>query len=198
MFYTKLTIQALLIALLCACNSTPPVEQTEPTTNEKESAESTKIELAVYTKALIALNNGELEKAQQLFTKMSELQPDIAGSWANLAVISVKQERYDDAQKQVATALQKNPKMVQSLNLAGNLAQRRGEILKAKSYYQEALNYQPKYALAHYNLALLYDIYLQDIANAVTHYQLYLDNIDSKDETTTQWLAGLRATLGNQ
>jgi Tfp pilus assembly protein PilF len=196
MSYTKLTFSSLLLLTVAACSTgQSPVKNEVPTSNS-QSSKSTKIELGVYTDALIALNKNELDKAQQLFTKMSKLQPEIAGSWANLALISVKKEQYEEAEKWVKVALQKNPKMVQSLNLLASLEQRKGNIVKAESLYLEALAYNPKYALAQYNLALLYDIYFQDIPKAINHYQLYLDNTKNKDEQTAQWLAGLKSTIG--
>ncbi|PKG38760.1 tetratricopeptide repeat protein [Psychromonas sp. Urea-02u-13] len=198
MYYTKLAISGLLLLFSAGCTTTQPTIQEPDNKRDELSAKSTKIELSVYTKALIALNNNELDKAHKLFTKMSQLQPDIAGSWANLALISVKKAQYQEAQNFVKMALQKNPKMVQALNLMASLEQRKGNIIAAKSLYQEALTYNPNYSLAHYNLALIYDIYLQDIPNAISHYQLYLENTKNKDKQTREWLAGLQATMENQ
>ncbi|MCP4321097.1 MAG: tetratricopeptide repeat protein [Psychromonas sp.] len=198
MYYIKIIFQSLLLLTLIACSSKVPVEKESETDESKESSQSTKIELTVYTKALIALNNNELDKAQKLFTEMSKLQPDIAGSWANLALINVRKEQYDEAERLIKIALQKNPKMVQALNLSGSLEQQKGNIIEAKSLYKQALTYNPNYALANYNLALVYDIYLQDIPKAITHYQRYLVNIKGKDEKTTEWLQGLQATIGDE
>ena len=198
MYCTKSVISSLLLLTLFACSNVQSPTQSATKQLTDESSKSSKMELAIYTKALVALNNNELDKAQQLFTKMSELQPEIAGPWANLALISIKKEQYDDALKFVTVALQKNPKMVQSLNLLASLEQKKGNIIKAKSLYQEALTYNPQYALAHYNLALIYDIYFQDITNAVNHYQLYLDNTKKEDKKTAAWLTGLKSSMGNE
>jgi tetratricopeptide (TPR) repeat protein len=198
MYYTKLAISSLLLLSIFSCSTGQSPTQETAKKADIQSTKSTKIELSVYTNALIALNNNELDKAQRLFTKMSKLQPDIAGSWANLALISVKKEQYKNAEKLIKTALQKNPKMVQALNLMASLEQRKGNIINAKELYQEALTYNPKYALAHYNIALIYDIYLQDIPKAINHYQLYLLNSKNKDVQTSQWLEGLQANIGNQ
>lgn len=198
MYYTKLAISGLLLLFSAGCTTTQPTTQEPNNKRDELSTKSTKIELSVYTKALIALNNNELDKAQKLFTKMSQLQPDIAESWANLALISVKKSQYQEAQNFVKMTLQKKPKMVEALNLMASLEQRKGNIIAAKSLYQEALTYNPNYSLAHYNLALIYDMYLQDIPNAINHYQLYLKNTKNKDKQTSEWLAGLQATMENQ
>ncbi len=163
--------------------------------DNKQTAESSVQELQLYKSAIIALNNNELDKAEQLFITMSERQPNIAGSWANLALISIKKADLAQAEVYTKTALTKNPNMPQALNLSGYLAQQKGEINKAKSYYLQAISHKSDYALAHYNVALLFDIYLQDIAKAIEHYQFYLAYSEQKDENTENWLEGLKATM---
>jgi len=101
---------------------------------------------------------------------MSELQPNIAGSWANLALIKIKQGELKQASAFANTALTKNPNMPQALNLSGYLAQQRGEINQAKSYYLQAITYKED-------------------------YQWYLAYSEQKDEATENWLEGLKATM---
>lgn len=160
-----------------------------------QSTESSVEELMIYKDAIIALNNNELDKAEELFTTMSERQPNIAGPWANLALIEIKRENLAQAELYVKTALDNNADMPQALNLSGYLAQKQGKINVAKNYYLQAINNKPDYALAHYNVALLYDVYLQDIEQAIKHYQLYLTHIEQKDEATENWLEGLKSTM---
>jgi len=193
MSYINLSLSLLLLLTLSACsnNSATKDNQTQVT----QSSESSVAELALYKNAIVALNNNELDKAAELFTTMSERQPNIAGSWANLALIEIKKENLVQAEHYAKTALEKNDKMPQALNLAGYLAQKQGQINIAKSYYLQAISNKADYALAHYNLALLYDVYLQDIAKAIEHYQLYLTHIEQKDEATKNWLEGLQATM---
>lgn len=198
MYYTKLLIQGFLLLIITACSSTTPLEKNSETKQSQKISHPTKRQLSIYADALIALNNNDLDKAQTLFTKMSKLQPNIAGAWANLALVSIKKEQYSEAERLINIALQKNPQMPQALNISGILAQKNGNIIEAKSLYQQAITYNPNYSLAHYNLALVYDIYLQDIANAIKHYQFYLQNIKGKDEQTAEWLATLQATMGNK
>lgn len=182
----------ILLVTMTACSNQAVKPKTAST---KHTSDSTVEELTIYKAAIIALNNDELDKAQSLFLQMSERQPDIAGTWANLALISVKKGELEQATAFVETALEKNPNMPQALNLSGYLAQNRGEINQAESYYLQALTHKDDYALAHYNLALLYDVYFQDIANAIEHYQFYLVHSEQADEATQNWLEGLKATM---
>ncbi len=182
----------VLLIVLAACSNQ---KATKKAVVNKQTTASSAQELQLYKSAIIALNQNELEKAEALFTAMSERQPNIAGSWANLALINIKNKNLEQASFYAKTALEKNPNMAQALNLSGYLAQKSGNINQAESLYLQAIANKADYALAHYNLALLYDVYLQDIAKAVEHYQLYLANIKQKDEATENWLQGLQATL---
>jgi tetratricopeptide (TPR) repeat protein len=193
MSYINVFLSALLILILSACSNT--VGTKGKNTQGSQSTESSVEELMIYKEAIIALNNNELDKAADLFTTMSKRQPNIAGPWANLALIEIKKENVAQAELYVKTALDNNPDMPQALNLSGYLAQKQGKINLAKSYYLQAINNKADYALAHYNVALLYDVYLQDIGKAIEHYQLYLTHLGDKDEATQNWLEGLKATM---
>ncbi|NQY50943.1 MAG: hypothetical protein HRT50_17955 [Colwellia sp.] len=188
----NITLVIILLMTISACSN--QVTSNQPAVT-KQTAESSIEELQIYKNAIVALNNNELAKAEKLFISMSERQPNIAGSWANLALISIKQDNLAQAEVYAKTALEKNPNMPQALNLSGYLAQKKGAINIAKSYYLQAISHKSDYALAHYNLALVYDVYLQDIAKAIEHYQFYLAYSKTKDENTENWLEGLKATM---
>lgn len=193
MYYIKLCLSLVLALVITACSNSPASKGKQMPT--AQSTESSVEELMIYKDAIIALNNNELDKAEELFTTMSERQPNIAGPWANLALIEIKRENLAQAELYVKTALDNNADMPQALNLSGYLAQKQGKINVAKNYYLQAINNKPDYALAHYNVALLYDVYLQDIEQAIKHYQLYLTHIEQKDEATENWLEGLKSTM---
>lgn len=189
----------LSLFLLASCSSGR--KQESPTSNIPQnnqtpaSQETLNNELGLYRQAITELNNNELDKAEQSFTKMTELHPDLAGPWANLALVYLKQEHMEKAEENIQIALQKNPDMPQALNLAGYIENQKGEINQAKSFYEKAIKNKPDYALAHYNLALLYDIYLQDIPKAVQHYEQYLSLIKVEDSKTKSWVEELRLNM---
>jgi hypothetical protein len=55
----------------------------------------------------------------------------------------------------------------------------------------------PDYANAWHNLGVLYDMYLQDLAAAVDHYQRYQQLVGSADEQTSRWIADLQRRIGD-
>jgi len=198
MFYTNLFL--VLAVFLGGCASTPStlssmgmkIETAKP--NNKASHPAGNL-VTFYQNALTELNNNNLEIAKKMFLEIIKMQPDLAGPWANLALIDIKQERYEKAENNIGVALNNNPQMVQALNIAGVIENRKGNINKAKYYYEKAIAKKPAYALAHYNLALLYDIYLQDIAKAINHYQQYLSLLDHEDKRTKSWVKELKLNL---
>lgn len=197
MFYTKCFTLLLSIFLFSCTNNAPTTgssDEKKLTSPEKNA--SIKTELALYQKALLMLNTNKLDEANKLFTEMSQLQPDIAGPWANLALIQMKKGNAKASKKLIDIALQKNPNMPQALNIAGSLSLSSGQLNEAKKYFTQAITHKPDYALAHYNLALLFDVYFQDLPKAITHYQHYLDHLDQEDKETTRWLKGLKSTVG--
>lgn len=189
----------LLASILGGCSnnhSSTPAPATETTYTKKQSSESIKAELALYQKAVLTLNEHKLDDAEKLFDQMRKLQPDMAGAWANLALIKMKKGDFKASQKLIVIALEKNSNMPQALNLAGSLALKDGRLNDAKNYFSQAVKEKPDYALAHYNLALLFDIYFQDLPQAITHYQLYLEHLGQEDKDTARWLKGLKSTVG--
>ncbi len=193
MYYTK-PLSIILLLLVAGCSTSPPknsLKQGEDPTSISDA------EISLYRQAITELSDNHLDKATTSFLKMSKAKPNLAGPWANLALIYIKQQQYEKADEAIKSALEKNPKMAQALNMAGVIAKQKGNISEARGFYEKALISKPDYAIAHYNLALLFDVYLQDIASALPHYQRYLALTGGKDKNTALWIQELKFNLGN-
>ncbi len=193
MYYINLFIITLLLASCSATNQT----SSSTATSGLNPNEQTESEHAQYKKAISLLNNDKLEAAKDIFLQFNNERPELAGPYANLAIIALKQEQPEKALELVQICLSKNNKLPQALNLLAYLEQRKGEVLSAEKHYLEAIKYKNNYALAHYNLALLYDIYFQNIAKAIPHYEIYLKLTNNKDKTTADWLEQIKRTKEN-
>ncbi len=150
-----------------------------------------------YKKAVLLLNKNQLEKAKSIFLQFNSQRPELAGPYANLAIIALKQNDIQKSFALIKTSLEKNSRSPQALNLLAYIEQKNGDIQSAEKHYKEALKYKDNYALAHYNLALLYDIYLQDIDKAIPHYERYMKLINNKDKITADWIEQLKRTKEN-
>lgn len=188
---------ALLSAILlsgCATHESKPDKLSQQDI-DKALKETTESDIQKYRDAIALLAQGELVMAKSALIEFTEDRPELAGPWANLALISIKQGKLDKAEALLHKAIERNPKMSQAFNLMGYIEKDRGNILKAKDFYTKAIKLKNNYAIAHYNLALLYDIYIQDIYKAVTHYQKYMALTKHKDKRTADWLGQLKASL---
>ena len=64
---------------------------------------------------------------------------------------------------------------------------------EAERAYLKAIELEPGYALAYYNLAVLYDLYVQQPELALQNYQQYLAlGADDSQAEVERWIADLR------
>jgi tetratricopeptide (TPR) repeat protein len=181
-----------LLLVLTGCTAIPGQDATSGKTVELDPlSASADEETDVYRKAITALNNAQLEQAESGFNNIIKNRPEFAGPWINLALIDIRKNNFADAEKHLAKALERNPKMPQVFNALGFVEMQRGDFTKALEHYRKAIDLKEDYALAHYNYALLQDVYLQDAKAAVQHYKRYLVLTDNQDKKTADWVLEL-------
>ena len=71
---------------------------------------------------------------------------------------------------------------------------RQGKFVEAESAYLKAVTASPDYALAHYNLGVLNELYLQRLDVALQHFERY-QRIEGEDEQVTRWIVDLKRRL---
>jgi tetratricopeptide (TPR) repeat protein len=196
MYINNILLMALIM-VLSAC--TPAVQSDRPATTGDSAPAGTALmtesERNDYRNAITALNNNKLDLAESILKEMLKNRKDLAGPWTNLGLVHLKKNNIPQATKALESALQLNPKQPYALNLMGVIEYNQGNVQKAAGYYEAALLNKPDYANAHYNLALLYDIFYQDIPKAVEHYQQYMELTKHQDKETEVWLQQLASSL---
>jgi len=197
MYYINLLFLLAFLAL-SGCATGPGTTSSGDAESTSNIISTTGEEVVLYRKGITALYKNQLEEAEMLFLKIIKLQPDLAGPWTNLGLVYMKQGHLDKAMKNANTALEKNPKMAQAHNLLGYIETKKGHILEARDHYIKAITFKQDYALAHYNLALLYDTYFQDLAKAIEQYEAYLKLVEHKDKSTADWVEELKRNLARK
>lgn len=192
MYYTKYLPLLLLVLTGCTTVVSPKPASQSGADSLGASADN---ETGLYRQAITELNNSQLDQAETDLMTITRSRPELAGPWANLALIDIKKNNLESASKNLAKALEKNPKMPQAYNLLGYIETSKGNFNKAADDYQQAITLKQDYALAHYNLALLNDIYLQDIKVAIEHYKRYLELTGNQDKKTADWVQELERNL---
>jgi tetratricopeptide (TPR) repeat protein len=193
-----------LLVLLGACAGPAPQEvapQAEASTaadaitlaTEPQTPGAKDIEL--YARGLGYLRANQYTEAESAFTTLMSTRPELAGPYANMGLLYIKRNQQDKATEMLNKALEKNPRMAHAQQLLGYIETRNSNFLKARDHYLQAIEYKPDYAVAHYNLALLYDVYLRDIPKAVEHYKRYLELTNNQDKRTADWVNELSNSL---
>lgn len=195
MLYTRVAATVAYLLLAACASQQAPTDTPSQQKIDKAIQSTSSSDIQKYRQAISLLSAGELEKAKLALIEFTEDRPQLAGPWANLGLIYIKQNRPEEAERYLDKAIERNPELAQAYNLKAYIEKSKGNILKSVELYKKAVSLKDNYAIAHYNLALLYDIYIQDIPKAVAHYQKYISLIKKKDKQTADWLEQLRASM---
>lgn len=191
--YASIFVVAL-VAALAGCRSNirraEPVEFTLPAT-EQRALDISSRDRARYEHAVELAKAHQLPEAQSNFQQLLEEAPELPGVHLNLALIHFQKQEFDLARPRVDEALRLSPRNAVAHNLDGSLRRREGRFKEAQTAYVKALAIDPDYAAVHFNLAVLYDIYLQYWIDAREHYLRYQELSGSRDEQLESWIDDL-------
>jgi tetratricopeptide (TPR) repeat protein len=74
------------------------------------------------------------------------------------------------------------------------LKRRQGDFFAAEAAYMKAVTAQPEYPLAHYNLGVLNELYLQQLDAALQHFERFLE-LGGEDKQVEMWVADLKRRI---
>ena len=121
--------------------------------------------------------SGDFVDAELRFKEFLLQYPDYPGAHVNLAIIHSNNGNEAAARHQ-STGIGAGPDHPAALNQMGMLLRRNGKFLEAEAAYMKAVTVSPEYALAHYNLGVLNELYLQRLDTALQHF---------RDLSVTRW-----------
>ena len=175
----------VVFCLIASCATAP---------KEKQSATSpfTPAEVNIYQEALNDIKIGELDKATIDLNKLLQAHPTHLGVGINLATVYYKNKKIVDANRTLANVKKINSNISEAYNLLGLIDVENGQYNSAEKNYLAAINLKKDYATAHYNLALVYDIFYQDFDRAIMEYEQYLHLTGNVDKDTINWVAELK------
>jgi Flp pilus assembly protein TadD len=133
-------------------------------------------------------------EAQLRFQQFLLQYPDFPGAHVNLAIIYINNADDLSADASIADALILDEAHPAALNQLGVLRRRQGRFVEAEAAYLKAVTAHPEYALAHYNLGVLNELYFQRLGDALEHYQHYQELI-GKDEKVARWIVDLERRI---
>jgi len=168
-------------------------------TNAKKTAagtqEVTTAVQAQFDAAVAAQNAQQWPQAEQQYKQLLEKYPQLSGPALNLALIYAQTERPQLADEYFQRASQINPNNVVAANQYGVWLRGQGRFDDAERIYLQILGTHPDSADTHLNLAILYDLYLRKLPQALEHYQRYLELVNDEKSPVHGWVADLQRRL---
>ena len=148
-----------------------------------------------FQRAVDLLNDKKYGQAIELLEKVIEQSPGVTAPYINMAIAYQQIGKLEKAEEQLKTALLLVPEHPVACNEYGILYRKTGRFAEARTIYEKALSRFPDYYPVHRNLGILCDLYLNDLACALKHYEIYSE-ASPEDKRVKSWIADLRARLG--
>lgn len=148
-----------------------------------------------FDEAVALLNAGTYDRAIELLEKIAAQDPGVSAPYINLGIAYAATDKTEEAEAQFKKALELVPGHPVASNECGLLYREKGRFDEARAVYEQALAAHPNYYPIHRNLAILCDLYLNDLESAMAHYQVYSQAMP-KDDQVKLWIADLQARMG--
>lgn len=189
-------VLALCAALLQGCASEPAKPAPDPTLTEEASRMKVgPKERAEFDAAMKAMAANEHEKSIALLEGLAQALPGNPIPHINLALVYRKMDQLEKAEKSLKTALEIAPDHPVASHEMALLYRKSGRFQEARELYEKILRQHPNFNLAHRNLGILCDLYLQDYACALDHYTRYgAEHPD--DKQLAIWIADVQRRAG--
>lgn len=149
-----------------------------------------------FIEARRAYKSKNFDKAEPLLTAITEIDEHLSGPWVLLGRIAVEREQHDRAIEHFRQAIAINPLNVNAYLPLAKRQREAGDFVRAQNTYAKALAVWRDFPEAHLNLAILYDIYLNDPLQAQQHMEAYQFLTPERDEQVAQWLKEIQARTG--
>jgi Flp pilus assembly protein TadD len=148
-----------------------------------------------FDRAVALLKNQDYGRAIALLEKVIERSPGVTAPYIDIAIAYQRIGKPEVAEEHLQTALTLFPGHPVACNEYGLLYRKTGRFAEARAIYEEAIERFPEYYPAHRNLGILCDLYLNDPACALEHYEIY-SKARPEDAQVPLWIADVRARLG--
>lgn len=155
-----------------------------------------RVQLA-HDEALAALQAGDDAGAETRLLALVADNPGLAGPRVNLALLQARRGELEPAAALLEQAVTTCTQCAVPWNELGVVRRRQGRFEEAERAYRAAIAAEETYAGAHFNLAVLYELYLQRPELALAEYARYraLDTGDAGKDVD-KWIADLERRAG--
>jgi Tfp pilus assembly protein PilF len=148
-----------------------------------------------FDRAVAMLKDQDDGQAIDLLEKVIKQSPGVTAPHIDIAIAYLRVGKPEQAEEHIKKALVLFPEHPVASNEYGLLCRKTGRFADARAIYEKAIARFPEYYPLHRNLGILCDLYLNDPACALEHYEIY-SKARPKDAQVTLWIADVRARLG--
>ena len=210
--HNRLAVPAIILLFLAGCATdgklaSIPSAGTEPSVARLEDGQEGFIITEVpemdqayrrdFDRAVTMLKNRDYDRAIDLLEKIIKQSPGVTAPYIDIAIAYQRIRKPEKAEEHLKTALEIFPGHPVASNEYGLLYRKTGRFAEARAVYEKAIADFPKYYPAHRNLGILCDLYLNDSACALDHYEIY-SKAKPEDKQVRLWIADLRTRFGLQ
>ena len=200
----KAFIGCCMVIAIQACQTTPPTPMPAPVPElapDPIPPEVVIVEPVIdqnqidYELAIEQLKIGKLKKATPTLEQLSNNAPELDYLFTNLGLAYFRQKNYPQAMAAFERAISQNKSDAVAYNHLGIITRMQGEFQKARHSYETAINIDSEYASAYLNLGILFDIYLQDLKQALAQYEKFQTLTNNEDKTVAGWIVDIKRRL---
>ena len=189
---------AVLVVAGCASTGPKPAIRGQDKTIDASAQNIPAQALTMFEQAVAIMAAGDFVDAELRFKEFLLQYSGYPGVYVNLAIIHANNGNNTAAEAAIDAALGLDADYPPALNQQGMLLRRNGKFIEAEAAYLKAVTASPDYALAHYNLGVLNELYLQRLDAALRHFQRYQELVN-EDKQVERWIADLsRRVMANK
>jgi Flp pilus assembly protein TadD len=188
---SKRCIESWLAAaamLIAGCSSNPGIPA-------DTAAATTAVSIAEigsdHRRAITLMQAEQWHAAARLLETITKQRPDLSGPWLNLGISRMKTGELAAAETAIRQAVNANTANVEAYIRLGVLYRYQGRYDDARRAWEAALDIAPDNPDIHWNLGILYDLYLPDPMLALQHYEHCLQSSATDDPQLRAWIAEL-------
>lgn len=145
-----------------------------------------------FNKAYAAFKSKKYDSAETQFQQMTKKFESLSGPWVKLAQIAEVKNEFNIAEEYYRKAIAVNKNNINTYLSLALIQRQQGLFSQAQNTYVDALNVWRDFPEAHLNVAVLYDMYLNQPVEAQKHFEAYMFLTHYKDKGVRKWLAEVR------
>jgi tetratricopeptide (TPR) repeat protein len=134
----------------------------------------------------------KLDDAAAIWTDLGARAPLLAAPAYNLGLLAMRRGQWQQALDQLEAARARAGRDAGVQDAFGITYRNLGRFRDAEAAYRASLEAEPDRAASHRNIGVLLDLYLQQAAEALPHFERYMALTGAPDKQVSGWIAELK------